>query len=73
MKIDVLVKTKSKKEFVEKLKEGVFCVRTHVPPVDGAANERIIELLSDFLSVPKSKIQIVSGHKSKRKILEILP
>ena len=67
MKISVQVKPNSKKESVE-LTDGVYIVRVNAPPVEGAANERVIELLAEHLDRPKSSIQLVSGHRSKRKI-----
>lgn len=72
MKINVVVKTKSKKELVEKLPDGSFLVRVHAIPEDGQANKRVIELLADFLDRPKTSINLVSGHKSKKKIFELL-
>lgn len=41
-------------------------------PVDDAANEAVIKLMSDFLSVPKSHIHIVRGahHREKRLLIE---
>ena len=41
------------------------------PPVDGAANEELIKLLSKRLDVPRSDIEIVAGHTAKLKRLSI--
>jgi hypothetical protein len=71
MKITVAVKPNSKKESVEILPDGSYLVRVNTPPVDGKANERVIKLLSKALKKPKSTIELVSGHRSKRKIFEI--
>lgn len=72
MKISVYIKLKSKIEGVEKMPDGSYTVRANARPIDGEANTRIIELLSDFFKVPKRSITIVSGHASKNKIIEIL-
>jgi len=40
-------------------------------PVKGEANKEIIKKLSKHFQIPASSIQIKSGHKSKRKIVEI--
>lgn len=40
-------------------------------PVDGAANECLIEFLSDVLDVRKSEIELVRGHTSRHKVLTI--
>ncbi|AZZ38253.1 hypothetical protein CIK05_01375 [Bdellovibrio sp. qaytius] len=71
MKITVAVKPNSKKELVEQLADGSYMVRVNVPPVDGKANERVIELLSEYFRQPKSLIALVSGPKSKKKIFSI--
>ena len=70
MKISVLVKPNSKKESVEEV-NGVFLVRVNVPPVDGRANERVVELLAKHLKKPKSSFELKSGHRGKKKIFEI--
>ena len=46
-------------------------IRLAAPPVDGAANEALIELLSKQLRVPKSAIRIVQGMTGRRKVVEI--
>lgn len=41
------------------------------PPEDGRANDAVIKLLSEHLKIPKSKIKIIKGEKSREKIIEI--
>lgn len=41
------------------------------PPVDGAANDELIELLAKAFDVPKGAVEIVSGHGSKTKSIRI--
>jgi uncharacterized protein (TIGR00251 family) len=41
------------------------------PPVDGAANEALIELLAKALSLSKSALTLVLGQTSKHKVVEI--
>ena len=41
------------------------------PPVDGKANEALIQFLADFLGIPKSSIELISGKKSRIKKLKI--
>lgn len=70
-KIQVQVKLKSKKEGVELLEDGSYVVRCNEPPVDGKANKKIIKLLSKFLGVPKSHIELLHGQTSKMKIFKV--
>ncbi len=72
MKITVQVKPNSKKESVELGADGAYVVRVNAPPVEGAANERVVELLAKFLKRPKTSIELVGGHRSKRKIFKLL-
>ena len=71
MRIEVLVKPNSKKQGVEKLGEGQYRVAVHAPPIEGKANEAVIELLAKYFKTRKSAIQIVRGHKGKQKWVEI--
>lgn len=49
------------------VRDGVLRVRLHAAPVDGAANEELIEVLADALSLPKRAVTIVSGERSRTK------
>ena len=71
MKISVLVKPNSRREEVVKGADGVLTVRVSVPPIEGRANKRLIEVLADHFQKPRSSIRIVSGLSGKRKIVEI--
>ncbi len=71
MKISVTVKTNSRKESIKKEEDGSFLVKVNAPPIDGKANKKTVELLSKYFSIPKSKIKLVIGHKSKKKIFQV--
>lgn len=47
--------------------EEALRVRVAAPPVEGAANEELIETLARALCVPKRAVEIVGGHASKTK------
>ncbi len=72
MKIVVRVKTNARKNLVEKVEEGKFLVSVSVPPVEGKANERVIELLAGYFGKPKRNITIIRGATSKEKLVEVL-
>ncbi len=60
----------SKNEIV--LREGGgLKIRLTAPPVDGAANDALIRFLADTLSVPRSQVELISGHTSRDKIVRI--
>ncbi|OGI00248.1 MAG: YggU family protein [Candidatus Melainabacteria bacterium GWF2_37_15] len=51
--------------------DNILKIRLNVPPVDGKANEKCIKFLSKLLDVPKTSISIISGEKSRLKVLFI--
>jgi uncharacterized protein (TIGR00251 family) len=71
MKFKIIVKPNAKRNEVTKTVEGTLVVRVAVPPIEGRANEKVIEVLSEYLNKPKRSISIVSGFKGKNKIIEI--
>jgi uncharacterized protein len=71
MKITVIAKPNSKKESVVQNEDGSLTVRFNIPPVDGKANLKIIELLSIHFKVAKSAVQILHGSTSKKKLFKI--
>lgn len=50
---------------------GALLVRLKAPPVDGAANAELIDVLAELLSVPKRDVTIASGISSKQKRVRI--
>lgn len=51
--------------------DGVLRVYTTVAPENGRANGAVIELLSEYFDVPKSRIKILRGQTSRDKIVTI--
>jgi len=46
-------------------------VRVTAPPVEGMANDALVELLSKELQTSRRNVCIVSGHSSRTKVIEI--
>lgn len=51
---------------------GTIKIRLSAPPVDGAANEALVELLAKRLGVAKRNVRIVGGLSSRNKTVEIM-
>ena len=62
---------KSKYRIVAEQLEDRIKLRIKAPAVDGKANEAKIKVLSKEFCTPKSHIQILSGHSSKKKLVKI--
>jgi uncharacterized protein len=51
--------------------DGVIKIRIAAPAVENAANLALVEFVAAALGVAKRSVRIVSGHASRRKVLEI--
>jgi uncharacterized protein (TIGR00251 family) len=70
MKIQVKVKPDSNTE--ELSQEGdSFIVKVKEPPKEGKANQAIIKLLAGHFGVPQSRVRILSGFRSRNKVIEV--
>ena len=54
------------------IRDGAYVIRLNAPPVEGAANAELIDLLSTLLDVPRRNITIVAGERSRTKRVEVL-
>jgi uncharacterized protein (TIGR00251 family) len=43
----------------------------NAPPVDGKANQAVIEFFADLFAIPRSSVTIASGEASRNKIVRI--
>jgi len=70
--IEVKVEPRSSRRQISGIMDNdILKVKLTAPPVDGSANEQLIELISETTGVRKSQIKIVRGLSSKRKLVEI--
>ena len=44
-------------------------IKVTAPPVDSAANEAVLRLLSEVLGCPRGAMQLVRGNTSRRKVI----
>lgn len=71
MKVTVMVHPNSKKTRIEKGLMEMLHVYVNTPPLEGKANEAVIEILADFFKIKKNEIFLLRGVKSKNKIFEV--
>ncbi|MDP4009171.1 MAG: DUF167 domain-containing protein [bacterium] len=72
MKIIVNVKLNAKKEDVCGVDETHFDVWVKEPPIEGKANRAVSHALAKHFNVPKSCVTIVSGQRSKKKVVDVV-
>ena len=71
MDLDVRVTPRAGRSGIAGLRDGVVIVKLAAAPVDGAANDELIALLSKALDVPRRDISIVSGERARTKRIRI--
>ena len=67
MILAVRVIPRARKTEIAGTREDALLVRLAAPPVEGAANEALIEFLADRLHVARRAVRIVSGERGRAK------
>jgi len=70
MKIQVNVKPNSRTEEVSQEGDS-FVVNVKESPKEGRANQAVIKLLAHHFGVPQSQVRILSGFRSRNKVIEV--
>jgi uncharacterized protein (TIGR00251 family) len=68
----VRVISRASRNEIESVTGNALKVRVTAPPVEGAANKALIELLAERLKIRKSQIEIVAGQTSKHKMISVV-
>jgi uncharacterized protein len=71
VRFSVRLQPRASKNEIAGLQGVALKVRVTAPPVDGLANEAMVELLSKALDTSRRNVCIVSGHSSRTKVIEI--
>jgi uncharacterized protein (TIGR00251 family) len=69
--ISVRVIPRAGKSGIAGTRGDALLVRLQAPPVDGAANAELVEVLARALQVPKRAVEIVSGDRSRTKRVRV--
>lgn len=70
MKIVAKIFPKSKINSIEE-RDGAYFIRVTAPAIKSQANIAIIKLLAEYFKTSKNNVEIVKGHTSRYKIIEI--
>jgi uncharacterized protein len=65
--LDVVVQPRSSRSELAGIYDGALRVRLAAPPVDGAANAALVELLASALSLHRREVVILRGQSGRRK------
>lgn len=61
----------AKKELFERQSEDTFLIHVKEPAERNLANKKVVLLISEHFGIPAGKVRIVSGYRSRSKILSI--
>ena len=67
VEFDVRVTPRARRTEHRGFQDGTLIVRLAAPPVEGAANEALVDYLAEVLGIPRRAVRIVSGGKSRHK------
>ena len=65
------VKPRSSRERLAVSSSGEYQLELHAPATEGQANEACVQFLSRALRLPQASVVILSGLKSRRKLIRI--
>ncbi len=65
--LNVRVIPRASKNAVGGRRGDAIVIRLAAPPVEGAANEALVDYLAQLFERPRRDIEILSGHKSRDK------
>lgn len=71
IRIEVYVQPRAAKTELAGVHDGLPKIRLAAPPVDGAANAALVEFVAKRLKIAKSRVRVVGGLTSRRKMLEV--
>jgi uncharacterized protein (TIGR00251 family) len=71
LELDLVVQPRASRSRIAGLLGGRLKVQLAAPPVDGAANDALIDLFASLVGVPRRDVSIVRGESSRRKTLAI--
>jgi uncharacterized protein (TIGR00251 family) len=71
LEVPLHVQVRARRDEIAGVHNGVLKIRISAPPVDDAANRAVLAFFASLLSIPKSRLRIVSGQKSRDKVLRI--
>jgi uncharacterized protein (TIGR00251 family) len=69
--IQVKVKPNARVSLLEETAEGTWLAQIKAPPVDGKANQELIELVAERFGCRKAAVVIKSGASGRMKLVRI--
>ena len=71
MRVEIYVQPRAQRTEIAGMHDGRIKLRLAAPPIDGAANAELVAFIAQRLGIAKSKVRVVGGATSRRKVVEI--
>lgn len=71
MILRVRVQPRAKRNALAGRMEQEWKLHLTAPPIDGRANQACIEFFARGLGIPQSRVRLISGEKSRHKVIEL--
>lgn len=71
VRFSVRLQPRASKNEIAGLQGPSLKIRVTAPPVEGLANQALIDFLSDSLGISRRNVCILSGHSSRTKVVEV--
>lgn len=69
--ISVRVIPRAARSGIAGTRDGALLIRLNAPPVEGAANDELVEVIAGALGVPARSVTIISGARSRNKRVQV--
>lgn len=69
IRLSVKVLPNSRRQDIQKIKEGEYKIHVLSSPVEGKANKEVIDVVASHFRLPRSRVKILRGKKSRKKIV----
>ncbi|MBP1761367.1 MAG: hypothetical protein H6Q64_909 [Firmicutes bacterium] len=70
--LEVQVQPRSSRNQIVGEQDGRLKIKLTAPPVEGEANQALINYLAQLLQVPKKNVKLLKGESARHKLIEII-
>jgi uncharacterized protein (TIGR00251 family) len=69
--LTIKIVPRARKNQIAGIEGDALKIRLNAPPVEGKANDALVEFLAKTLGIARAQIEIVAGHTARRKIVRV--
>jgi uncharacterized protein (TIGR00251 family) len=71
VRLQVYIQPRASRTELAGMHDGVVKIRVAAAPIENAANLALIDFVAQYLGIAKRDVRVISGHTSRRKVLDI--